>query len=231
MVSPTANLFINSTFGWPDSFATDLPSGGPAYPLAAPGARLALQPNAQTTLRVAAFTGDPAGPGGGDPQQREKHGFNTFELSGRPFVIAEISRAVGGSSPTLTTTVGGWVHFDRFADLSNPMSVPGPVVGPSGHQDDLAVYGLVDARLWQSASSSTRAVNGFVRATFSPPDRNPVDVYVDAGISLSAPFAGRDGDTVGFGFGLARIPDLISASFRRTRRTLVRRSGDSATCL
>ncbi|HEX3494816.1 MAG TPA: carbohydrate porin, partial [Methylocella sp.] len=30
-------LYINSTFGWPTIFSTNLPSGGPAYPLATPG--------------------------------------------------------------------------------------------------------------------------------------------------------------------------------------------------
>lgn len=73
-ISPTANLFVNSTFGWPASFAVDLPSGGPAYPLAAPGARLSYSPTPDTTLLVAAFAGDPAGPGAGDPQSREVAG-------------------------------------------------------------------------------------------------------------------------------------------------------------
>ncbi len=213
MSSTTAGLFVNSTFGWPGGFATDLPSGGPSYPLAAPGARLAVQPDDRTTLRVAALAGDPAGPGGGDPQRRERHGFNTFGFAGRPFVIAEISRNSGGKTPALTTTLGGWIHLDRFADLGDPASTPGPIVGRRGHGDDWSGYGLVDARLWRSAADAKRTANGFVRVSYSPADRNVVDLYLDGGISLAAPFTGRDGDTVGLAVGIARIsPRLRSAA-------------------
>src|SRR5579872_4515114 len=44
ITSQTASGFINSTFGWPALAAADLPSGGPAYPLAAPGLRLTVTP-------------------------------------------------------------------------------------------------------------------------------------------------------------------------------------------
>jgi porin len=39
LVSQNANLFVNSTFGWPVLNTKDLPSGGPNYPEATPGAR------------------------------------------------------------------------------------------------------------------------------------------------------------------------------------------------
>lgn len=58
-ISNTANLFVNSTFGWPASFATDLPSGGPAYPLAAPGVRLAITPGTVPAPRIAAASNSP----------------------------------------------------------------------------------------------------------------------------------------------------------------------------
>ncbi len=213
MQSKTANLFVNSTFGWPDSFATDLPSGGPSYPLAAPGVRLAVQPDDRTTVRAAVFAGDPAGPGGGDPQQREKHGFNTFSLSGRPFMVGEVSRTSGGKTPALTVTLGGWAHLDRFAALRDPAVTPGPVAPPLGREPDYAVYGVADGRLWRSSTDSRRVVRGFLRLSYSPPDRNVIDLYADAGVTLSAPFAGRDGDKLGLGVAVARIsPQLRSAA-------------------
>src|SRR6185503_10006602 len=42
IASDRAGLFVNGTFGWPGITAANLPSGGPAYPLATPGARLEL---------------------------------------------------------------------------------------------------------------------------------------------------------------------------------------------
>lgn len=65
LVSQNATLFVNTTFGWPALPAEDLPSGGPAYPEATPGARIAYMPNDHLTVKAAIFDGDPAGPGAG----------------------------------------------------------------------------------------------------------------------------------------------------------------------
>ena len=221
IISQTANLFVNSTFGWPDSFATDLPSGGPSYPLAAPGARVSVQFDSRTTMRVAVFAGDPAGPGEGDPQQREKHGVNTFSFAGRPFLIGEVSRSTGGQSPLLTATIGGWAHLDRFAAVSNPAATPGPTGAGSGRGGNIGGYGLIDANVWQSTTHKKRAANAFLRVTYSPSDRNVIDLYADGGVTLSAPFRGREGDVVGLALGIGRIsPGLRSAAVTLLQSTM-----------
>ena len=201
MISPTAALFVNSTFGWPGSFASDLPGGGPAYPLAAPGVRLALQGEAGTAVRIAMFAGDPAGPGSGDPQRRNLHGFNAFRLAGSPFLIAEAGHDFGGTHPWLKLVGGGWVHFGQFDD----------VAGKAAHSGNYAIYGIADARLW---TSGKRTVHGFLRASASPSDRNPVDFYADAGIALTAPFANRPNDSVGVAVGVARISPRLRSSLQ-----------------
>jgi len=53
-ISPTAGLFVNSTFGWPGIFAEDLPGGGPAYPFAVPGAQLIVKPDNAWTVSIRA---------------------------------------------------------------------------------------------------------------------------------------------------------------------------------
>ena len=40
ITSQYASIFVNATFGWPDLTSANLPSGGPAYPLATPGVRV-----------------------------------------------------------------------------------------------------------------------------------------------------------------------------------------------
>jgi porin len=197
--SATAGLFINSSFGWPASFATDLPSGGSSWPLGAPGARLSLKVDRGTTARVALFAGDPAGPGHGDPQRRDGHGFNTFSFAGQPFVIGELSTTLPGGA---VATLGGWLHFGRFDDLAGR---PGQRAG------NFAVYGLADVPLWKSASLTGRGVSGFARITLSPSDRNPVDLYLDGGVSLSAPFRSRPGDMVGIALAYARLSPRLLA--------------------
>ncbi|MDB5693896.1 MAG: carbohydrate porin, partial [Alphaproteobacteria bacterium] len=168
-ISDTASLFVNSTFGWPGSFATDLPSGGPAYPLAAPGVRLAFAPDARTSLRLALFAGDPAGPGTGDPQRRDRHGLNGLRLAGKPFLIGEVQHSSGGAHPAVTMRAGLWLHFDRFADPrldAAGRSLASPGAGAAlQHRGNAGAYGIVDTALWRGA-------RGFLRASFSPADRN-----------------------------------------------------------
>ena len=48
-ISQYAANFVNSTFGCPDLLSTDLPSGGPCYPFAAPGVRLRVAPTSSLT--------------------------------------------------------------------------------------------------------------------------------------------------------------------------------------
>ncbi|MEG3175351.1 carbohydrate porin [Sphingomonas sp. RB3P16] len=131
-ISATASLFVKSSFGWPGSFAADLSSGGPAYPLAAPGASLSVTVAKHTAMRLAAFVGDPAGPGDGDPQRRDLHGFarvaaspgnrNVIDLYGdagltltgalrsRPDDIVGVGIAVARLSPDLRA-----LHLDSCA--------------------------------------------------------------------------------------------------------------------
>jgi porin len=132
LVSPSATVFLNTTFGWPMIAGADLPSGGPATPFATPGLRAKWNPSEATTLLLGLFNGDPAKQRGAaadlDPQRRNRDGLDV-SVSGPPLVIAEIARSyvVPGSGqgtgqgfgPERTGTVklGYMHHFGRFADL------------------------------------------------------------------------------------------------------------------
>ena len=70
--SELSTLFLQSD--WPTIAAVNLPSGGAAYPLSTPGVRLKLEPSNNVALLVAVLNGDPAGPGEGDEQLRNRHG-------------------------------------------------------------------------------------------------------------------------------------------------------------
>ena len=51
-----------------------LPSGGPSPPLAAMGTRLLVNVTDQLAVLGGIFDGDQAGPGPGDPQERNRYG-------------------------------------------------------------------------------------------------------------------------------------------------------------
>ena len=87
--SQTDDLFINGTFGWPANKANNLPSGGPAPPIAVPGIRVKATLSDQITVFGAVFNGNAARPGDGDPQLRDNHGL-AFRVNDPPWLIGQV---------------------------------------------------------------------------------------------------------------------------------------------
>jgi porin len=102
-IADTADLFVNSAFGWPFLMSEDLPSGGPNYPEATPGARLKYRLNDQFTLMAAIFNGSPAGPGVGQPVLRDRSGI-FFRMNDAPMLIAEMAYAYNQAKPQAPVT-------------------------------------------------------------------------------------------------------------------------------
>ena len=229
LVSQNAALFVNSTFGWPALPAEDLPSGGPAYPEATPGARIAYTPNDHLTVKAAIFNGDPAGPGAGNPVQRDPYGL-AFRVSDPPLLIGEIDyaynqqRRVAPSNPAQegvripapdfaagsesgglpgTVKLGAWLLTGVYNDLGQGGSTR---IRPLRQNGDFAFYGVVDQMLWRlGGNASDRGLNFFARVLMGPGDRNIVDRYFDMGLTFKGPIESRANDILGFSFAYAGI--------------------------
>jgi porin len=214
ITSPTAGGLINGTFGWAGVLAANMINGGPAYPLAMPGARLAVKPTADLTLVAAVFSGDPAGANCmDDPQECNKHG-TTFSFSGGALWMGEAQYAVNQDKKAIglpgVYKLGVWYETADFADqhygldaFGNVVSLADPaVVDPLNHRGDWGVYGVADQMVWRAGKSS---VNLFVRAGASPSDRNLISFYLDGGIGVKGPFHGRNDDVLTFGVAYAKI--------------------------
>lgn len=218
MVSQYAGTFMNATFGWPVLPSADLPAGGPAYPFASLGVRLRAKPADGITVLGGVFDGNPA-PGTGDPQQLNAHG-TRFNLHGGALLIGEVQYAVNqpaadaSSAPSSglpgTYKLGFWYNTNRYADpyydntglsLANPASTGIPAT----HRGDYSLYAVADQMVWRSSENSARAVGVFARVMGAPGDRNPVDFGVNAGVTLTSPFKGREHDVAGLAVGYARI--------------------------
>ena len=239
LVSQNANLFVNSTFGWPVLTAQDLPSGGPAYPEATPGVRLQFTPNDQLTLRAAVFNGDPAGPGSGSPVERDPFGLS-FRVNDPPFFIVELAYAYGqeqlgsarenpnqeGNSTRAaarqssasdlpgTIKIGAWVDTGSFADQR--LDAQGGLLAVSGgpplqHWGNYAFYGVIDQTLWRLPGGSDRGLSFFLRGTAAPSDQNLIDLYVDGGFTFKGPIASRPDDTIGLAIALGRVSPQATA--------------------
>ena len=218
MVSQYAGTFMNGTFGWSVLPSVDLPAGGPAYPLSSLGIRLRATPTDAITVLGGVFDGNPA-PGVGNPQKLNASGTN-FNLHNGALVIGEVQYAINPppanpSDPKSaglpgTYKLGFWYNSNRFADqgvdntglsLANPASTG----TPASRHGDYSVYAVADQMVWRPSADSPQSVGVFARVMDAPGDRNLVDLAVNAGVTLKAPFKGRDNDVVGIAVGYAHI--------------------------
>jgi porin len=200
-ISDGASMLVNSTFGWPASFSSGLPSGGPTYPLAAPGIRLAWQARGGL-FHIAAFAGDPAGPGQAEPQKRDRFGLNGFRFAKGAFVIAEFEAPLARSNYS-KLKIGAWAHSARFADLRQGGAQTNHLTGQRAFAGNTALYAILDARL---LAERNRSVDTFARLTLSPGSRNPVSRYADFGFRVTGLAPGRPSDILMVGAALARHP-------------------------
>jgi porin len=206
IVSSTAKLFLNSTFGFPTLPGADLPSGGPAYPLSALAIRAHIKVSDELAIYAGLFNGDPAGPGAGNPQRRDSAG-TSFRLNDGAFALFEARYNPGASDKNGTYKLGAWFNSERFADQhfdSNGVSLANPLSNgiPRLLGNNYSVYGIIDQPLLQTSDGDGLA--GFFRAMGAPSDRNLVSFYFDLGLTYKNPF-GRDGDSIGIGYGYAQI--------------------------
>jgi porin len=213
-ISQYSAVFINSTFGCPDILAEDLPSGGPCYPFAAPGARLRVAPTTALTLSTAVFNGNPAPPGPGNPQLRNSSGTNFLIGEGGSLAVAELAYAFDAkpdlSNPLSDVKLGGWYHSGDFPDLrldTAGVSLADPTSNgvPASHDGDYGLYLILDKMLWQPAKATSQGLGGFLRIGGAPGDRNLINLEVDTGLTYKGLLPSRQLDVLGVALGYARI--------------------------
>ncbi len=219
MVSQYAGTFMNATFGWSVLPSVDLPAGGPAYPLSSLGARLRVTPSENWTVLAGVFDGNPAGNGVGDAQKLNAHGTN-FNLHDSALFIGEVQYALNPapSDPAAakpaglpgTYKLGFWYNTQTFADQgfdTTGLSLANPASNgiARSHRGDYSFYAVADQMVWRPSADSPQSVGVFARVMGAPGDRNLVDLGINAGVTLKAPFKGRDNDVVGLAVGYAKI--------------------------
>jgi porin len=208
-----AGNFINGTFGWPAVMASDLPSGGQAYPLATPGVRIAYAPTKETTLAVAIMNGDPAGGGLANAQQRDTNG-TAFRLNDGAFAIAEarytVNQSKDASGQPATYKLGLWYHSGAFADErydsgGQSLAAPTSTGLARKHWNNVGIYAVADQQLWRDRDAD-RNFGIFFRLGIAPlADRNLVTLYADTGFNFKGAIASRPDDIFGVAVSVAQI--------------------------
>ncbi len=194
--------FLNGTWGWPSIAASDLPSGGPAYPLATPGVRVAITPNDKASLLVGVYNGDPAPPNcTGDPQRCNNDGLD-FNLDSPPLLMVEGAYNYNQAQPLPgTLKLGGWNHFGTFEHFTAATGNPGKLL-----DNDWGFYGIIDQLVWRVPGSKDPAgVGVFARVMGAPSDRNVVDFYADGGVTFTGIIPRRPADAFAIGFAYTGI--------------------------
>lgn len=216
MVTAYGGLFINSSFGFPGMPASDLPSGGPNYPMATPFARALFSPSDKITLVGAVYTDDPAPPGTGDPQIRDRNG-TAFRLNDHTLGFGELWYSPDPNAPaSLPTTykIGAWYATSQFADqrLDNSgglLASPTSTGKPLNHTGDWAVYGIIDQKVWQRPDANSQGIGVFLQVMGGPSDRNLSNLFVEGGMNWVAPFKHRPDDTFGLAFSYLGISPAL----------------------
>ncbi len=120
LFSDLSVMFLQSDF--PTISVLNLSGGGPAFPLATPGAMLGVRPSPGFDLSAAIFNGDtgPPAPDGIDDQVRNRYNTN-FRVRDPALLFGEARwrwhQEPGATGLGRTLKLGGWGHLGRFDDL------------------------------------------------------------------------------------------------------------------
>ncbi len=222
-ISAYGSTFINGTFGWPAVAYTNIPEGGPGYPMGAPGARVAATPVEWLTFQTAVFQGNVFA------QDVNRHGFRWRLDRQYGFLWMNEAQVRWGHAEDSTILpgqmkLGAWFHSADFA----------AVAGDDVYWGDSGYYGILDQMIFREASAplsgkgagtvvspdgkstksfqepvalapSNQGLGWFGRISFTPQDRNFVGFYFDTGLVYTGLIPGRDDDALGIALGYANL--------------------------
>lgn len=224
VISDYSALFLNGTFGWPAFIYSNVPGGGPGYPMGTLGARIALHPVDWFTFQAALFQGNVF------DQNVNRHGFR-WRLDAETGYLWLNEAQVRWNHQDNATGLPGQVKAGFWYDTVNFASA-----APDSskiYQGNYGFYGIIDQMLYREPSPaaplaskdgktvvdgksakstvaaasnpSTQGLGWFGRIAFSPQDRNFMGFYFDTGLSYQGLIPTRDNDTLGLAFAYGQL--------------------------
>ena len=161
VISDYGALFTNGTFGWPAFLYTNIPEGGPGYPMGTLFVRVAVNPWEWMTLQSAVF------PGNVFAQDVNRHGFR-WDLNADQgyFLINELqvrwnqrddARVLLGQAK-----FGAWFHTTDFADPffdedGIPLADEDSSGNPLTHAWNYGFYWILDQMLYREPGEAVAA--------------------------------------------------------------------------
>jgi porin len=209
-VSTYDTVFLNATFGWSPDIYTNIPNGGPAYPMGAPGVQLALTPLNWLTYQGAVFQGNVFA------QNVNRHGFRwDLSPSNGYFSIHELifrtNQRAGANGLPGEFKIGGWFDIAPESDASStqpwnyglyfiadqmvyrvPQPVSVPAIANSGKQT-------------AAAPLTDKGLGIFTHIGFAPRNSSVINFYVEGGLNYKGLIPTRDNDVLGVGFAYGHL--------------------------
>ncbi len=211
IISPTANVFVNSTFGFPDGWEANMPGSGPGYPNAAPGLLASYDFNEDWKITASVMNGIPNGPDTSSSQYGTTLPVGNGTLSWLETAFSP-GWFLGNQVLPGYYKLGGWYNSYTINNVtlsesgrtfSNPINTT--------YKGQYSVYGLIDQALWREKNSSTQGLNAFARVTYSPQtSRNLITWYFDTGLAYIGLFERRPEDIIGLGFAWAKFTPFLN---------------------
>lgn len=212
-ISDYSRMFVSSD--WPTIMGANVPSGGPAYPLATPGVRLKFDPNANWSMLLGLYNGDP-----GNQATVNRTGTN-FRINDPPLLMGEVQYRYNQDKESrglaATLRLGGWHHFGRFDDLRFDhagFSLADPLGSGIARQfrGTSGIYGIIDQQIYRpEGGGPDSGISVFSRIAATPSDRNLVTFFLDGGVVFAGMLADRPDDRFGASFIYAMMSDRARA--------------------
>ena len=181
-------LFINSSYGVPSPPITPMPFA--AYPVAALGVRLKVEPGRGFYGMAGVYDGNPSSGDFADPTDgatgtAKRHGTDwALRGSEGTFYAGEIGFQRSEGAFPGTYRLGLLHHSDDFADVRK-----GPATTHSGSTSG---YYVLDQTLWQKADGSKEGVSAFLRGTLAEEKTSTMSESLQMGAVCTGLFSSDD---------------------------------------
>jgi porin len=203
-------VFLNGAFSWSPTLFTNMPNGGPVYPMGTPGIRLALTPVNWLTYDGAVFQGNPFA------QNVNRYGFRwDLSASNGYCSIHELTFRLNQESASSglpgTFKIGGWFDTapDPNANGSQPWHYGLHVVADQmlyreAHSD---VAPVTDNKGEQTsaATPTNQGLGIFTHIGLSPQNSSFINFYIDGGLTYKGLIPTRDNDVLGIAVGYGHL--------------------------
>jgi porin len=221
-VSTYSVVFLNSALSWSPTLFTNIPNGGPVYPMGTPGIRLTLTPVNWLSYLGAVFQGNPFA------QDVNRYGFRwDLSSSNGYFSIHELNfrmnQESGSSSLPGTFKLGGW--FDTAPDLNASTAQPWNygfyfVADQMLYRVQETGFTPVDNKDNQAAPVSVinKGLGIFTHVGVAPRNSSLINFYIDGGLNYKGLLPTRDHDILGLAIAYGHLSNNLPNSQGRSDR-------------